>query len=314
MKSHDQSKNDHTSGNESQFNSKLCSVFCDADMPRNLFDIMKIAGPSSISAFLGQVVYLINIIAIAQTQDAKLIAGIGLGQVLSQLFGIYIFIGLNSGLQTKLSQAYGMGMDGNSINVLMKPGLNEHLELCGYYMNKAYLQNILLFAPLGLLLGNMWFFMDIVNVNQEVSNLAQQFIWGTIPHVFLTGLFEIHKVQLISYRKSETQMIAQAACTLSHIPILLNIMRLLPNNPVLAIALATSTSSLFKLTVVSLVSRFHDDVRNSLMPFFTWKTLGGADSPSDIYSIGLPNLIMWISEGFSFQILVLFSGLISVDD
>ena len=82
---------------------KLGSVFCDTDTPRFLYDIVKIAGPSSLSAVLGQVTYFINLIVVAQTAEIKEIAGIGLGQALSQLFGIMIFLGLSSGLHSKLS-------------------------------------------------------------------------------------------------------------------------------------------------------------------------------------------------------------------
>ena len=62
-------------------------------------------------------------------------------------------------------------------------------------------------------------------------------------------------------------MIAQASGTLCHIPVLFQIMHYLPNNPVLAIALTNSTSSLFKLVVIVLIGRFHDDIRNSIVPF-----------------------------------------------
>ena len=196
----------------------------------------------------------------------------------------------------------------------MTPGFKEHLRLCGYYVNKAYMQNLLLFVPIALLLGNMSFFMDIFDVNPEVSNLAQLFIWGTLPHVLFTALFEIYRVQLICYKKSFTQMLAQAAGTVCHLPILLNLIRLLPDNPVLAVALATSTSSLLKLTVISFLGLLHEDVRNSKTPFFTWKTFKAADSSSGIYRIELPNLIMFITEGWTFQSLVLFSSFFSVEE
>ena len=205
-------------------------------------------------------------------------------------------------------------MDLQNTQELMTPVFNEHLRLCGYYMNKAYMQNMLLFVPIAILLGNMSFFMDIFDVNPEVSNLAQHFIWGTLPHVLFTALFEIHKVQLICYQKSFTQMLAQAAGTICHIPFLLKLIELLPDNPVLAIALATSASSLFKLIVISFIGLLHEDVRKSKTPFFTWKTFRAADSSSGFSKIEIPNLIMFITEGWTFQSLVLFSSFFSVEE
>lgn len=110
-------------------------------------------------------------------------------------------------------------------------------------------------------------------------------------------------------------MFAQVSGTVCHVPLLLNLMRLLPNEPVVAIAIATSASSLLKLTVVAMLGRCHDDVRDSLIPFFTWKTFcTRSEAPSDFLEIGLPNLVMWCAEGWAFQSLIIFAGFIGVED
>ena len=109
-------------------------------------------------------------------------------------------------------------------------------------------------------------------------------------------------------------MLAQAAGTICHIPFLLKLIELLPDNPVLAIALATSASSLFKLIVISFIGLLHEDVRKSKTPFFTWKTFRAADSSSGFSKIEIPNLIMFITEGWTFQSLVLFSSFFSVEE
>jgi len=70
------------------------------------------------------------------------------------------------------------------------------------------MQNLLLFVPLVILLGNMWFFLEILNVDSEVTNLAQKFLWYALPHILFTSLFEVHKVQLNCYDKSYTQLLA----------------------------------------------------------------------------------------------------------
>ena len=52
------------SGDESELEPKLNSVFCDADTCSFLTTILKIAVPASLSALLGQVTYMINFIVV----------------------------------------------------------------------------------------------------------------------------------------------------------------------------------------------------------------------------------------------------------
>ena len=87
-------------------------------------------------------------------------AGLGLGHTISQALGVMIFLGLNQGLSTKLSQAYGSGQ------------ILQNLRLCGHYMNQAYLKNILIFLPLSLALGNIKFFLNWIGQDPEVSEIA----------------------------------------------------------------------------------------------------------------------------------------------
>jgi len=86
-----------------------------------------------------------------------------------------------------------------------------------------------------------------------------------------------------------------------HVPLMLELTTHMPSDPVLAIAIATSISSAIKTMTLVLVSQSHEDVRNSRVPFFRWKTFTGSeDDPSDIYNIGLPSLIMFCTEGWAF--------------
>ena len=45
----------------------------------------------------------------------------------------------------------------------------ENLRLCGHYVNRAYMQNLLLFMPVAFVLSCMQFFMNLVKVDPRVS-------------------------------------------------------------------------------------------------------------------------------------------------
>ena len=84
-------------------------------------------------------------------------------------------------------------MDGKVTLEVTAPDYDEHLKLCGHYVNRAYANNILIFIPISLLLGNMYFFMDIINIDAEVAENAQLFLWGSLAHVIFTAFYDIQK-------------------------------------------------------------------------------------------------------------------------
>ena len=94
------------------------------------------------------------------------IAGLGLGQSLSQALGIMIFLGLNSALSTQISQAYGLSQSSGVCNS------ESALKLCGHYVNQAYIQNWVLFIPIGLMLANMQFFFELIGQDSTVAMYA----------------------------------------------------------------------------------------------------------------------------------------------
>ena len=67
------------------------------------------------------------------------IAGIGLGHLCEQLMGLTLILGMNSALDTLISQAAGAG----------------NMELCGVYLNRGRFVMSCMFFPLSLLSFNV---------------------------------------------------------------------------------------------------------------------------------------------------------------
>ena len=134
-------------------------------------------------------------------------------------------------------------------------------------MNRAYALNVTIFVPLALLLGNMWFFFDLIGQDGNVASCAQSFLWASLPHVLFTALFDVHKIQLNCFRLSYAQMLAQALGTALHIPILAVCLAKLPDeDSITAIGVATSISSLLKLLAAIGIGNMHGEIRASKMP------------------------------------------------
>jgi len=73
-------------------------------------------------------------------------------------------------------------------------------------MNRAYLQNLVLFVPMVLLWGFAWFFLAQAGHDYEVTRVAQSYLFGSIPHLLFSAIFDIHRHQLNSQSKAYTTM------------------------------------------------------------------------------------------------------------
>jgi len=104
--------------------------------------------------------------------DATLLAGVGMGNLIVSVFGISLFIGLNGALETLVSQAYG----------------NRNLKLCGIYLNRGRFMLLLLNIPIVYILCNAEAILLLLNQNTKVAHEAQRYIYSYIPALVLNGL------------------------------------------------------------------------------------------------------------------------------
>jgi len=77
-----------------------------------------------------------------------MMAGVGLGYTMQKLLGLSVMYGLNQGLETLVSQAWGAG----------------NRELCGVYLNRGRFLLTLIFIP---------FTISILHVKQILIALGQ---------------------------------------------------------------------------------------------------------------------------------------------
>ena len=71
------------------------------------FELFRLAWPSVLSRFVNQVTFLITLFFVASFDDPHLLGAIGIGQMAQNVFGFSLGIGLNSAIETLVSQAHG---------------------------------------------------------------------------------------------------------------------------------------------------------------------------------------------------------------
>lgn len=169
------SKNGSDCDTSSSFDDNIDPIYRKHDIITVLTEISKIAIPAMVSAMLGQITYIINVIYAGEIADSNLMAGLGLGHCITQALGITIYLGFNSRLATIISQAYGVG----------------NLQLCGQYVNEAHWQNLCLFIPISFVMATIAIFFTQLGQSPEVASIAATFIFAGMPHVFFTQMFDV---------------------------------------------------------------------------------------------------------------------------
>ena len=81
----------------------------------------KQAIPASFSCLFCYMVETVNMVMIGQLNDPVKLAGVGMGNVFINMFGVSQYFGLNSSLEILVSQAKG----------------SKNLELCGIYLQRG---------------------------------------------------------------------------------------------------------------------------------------------------------------------------------
>jgi len=94
-----------------------------------------------------------------------------------QLLAFGINVGLNNGLSTMVSQAYG----------------SKQYELCGLYLNRCRCILTIVFAILILPLQTMQSFFEYLGLDADSARFAQTYINMTLPAYYLSGLADSNK-------------------------------------------------------------------------------------------------------------------------
>ena len=83
-----------------------------------------------------------------------------------------ILMGVNTALETFVSQAYG----------------RKNLRECGLYLHRAILIIILIFIPLSIIISQMPLAFEKFGIEKEVSAFALDFVWYQMLGVLLHSI------------------------------------------------------------------------------------------------------------------------------
>ena len=127
--------------------------------------------------------------------DPTKLAGIGLGNMLLNLFGNGILIGVNTALETLVSQAYG----------------RQNLRECGLYLHRSMFIVCCLFIPIAIALGFSKEMLVLVGINEEAAIQAQTYLTYMLPSVLFNSLGDSIDLFLIGMGFNNVVLLLQTA-------------------------------------------------------------------------------------------------------
>ena len=95
----------------------------------------KLAVPATVTVLVNVLVVTTNLVFVGHLNDSTKMASVGLGNMIIFIFANAAFIGMNSGMETLVSQAYGA----------------KNLTLCGQYYQRGRIIVMLYWIPLALI-------------------------------------------------------------------------------------------------------------------------------------------------------------------
>ena len=163
--------------------------------------VLNQAIPTIVCLLIVMIQEMVNLIFVGHLNDEKILAGVGLGIMLQNVFGLSIVLGINGAIETLVSQAYG----------------NGNLHLCGIYLNRGRFVVLLTFIPLVALLCNTENILVLINQNAEIAKYSQVYVNYQIPGLVLSGLSDAQRKFLNMFEMSSVPLVCFVVGELIHV-------------------------------------------------------------------------------------------------
>lgn len=124
-----------------------------------------------------------NIIFVGQSDDPLLLAGVGLGSMLINIFVFAESQGLNGTIEYFVARSFGYG--NNCMEIGNEVEAQKKYKECGYHLNRA--RAIVTTVLLPIFIAFFWSDSILISLKQDetISRMARNYVVLALPGVFL---------------------------------------------------------------------------------------------------------------------------------
>jgi len=236
---------------------------------------------------------MVNLIFIGHLNDAKLLAGVGIGNMIQNVCGLSLVIGLNGALETLVSQANGAG----------------NLALCGVYLNRGRFVLAMTFLPIIIILFQSEAILVGIGQNAEVSHHAQAYVIAYLPGLILSGMIDSQRRFLNMLGYTKIPMICQTMGQVFHV-LLCYIFVWKLEMSITGIGIASSITNLIIFLSLIQFTNWTEDIQEAVQ----WPDKNTFRGIRQYYALGIPSALMLCLEWWAFEAMSLITGYIGVDE
>ena len=253
--------------------------------------IIKVAVPTILGQVFALLVVAINTGFIGHLGDSAKLAGVGLGLLYINIFCQSIILGLNGAVATLVSQSYGAG----------------NIRKCGIYLNRGRVVAILAFIPIIVILLLCEEFMLAIGMDPQASHYAAVYVDTLIPAMFFHSQFDATRQYLNAQNKASMVMITMIITSSLHfLWCYLLVFQL--QWDIVGVSMATLITYFLNFFVITVYCLCESEVRRSFF-FFTRESFQELRA---YLAVGIPSTTMLCMEWWSFEVLAIMAGYISV--
>ena len=231
----------------------------------------------------------INIIFIGNLQDPAKLSAIGVGNMVMNLLPYALMIGINTALETLVSQAFG----------------RQNLLECGLFLHRAVFLIICLFVPIAVSFFWVADFLILVGIDAMTANYAQAYLTMLLPAVLTNSLGDSIDLFLISMGFNNV------VCMLQLIVIPIHLLTCWVFVSVFEFGIAGAACANNLTAILTLggqivyVSRLE-----SIKEAWYYPTTRTFQNLWPFMKLALPGMLMLVLENLSMEILVLLAGIL----
>lgn len=254
-------------------------------------EIVKISVPNMLQNVIVMMVEILNVVFIGKLGDPAMVAGIGLGNATQNLCGLSVIIGLNSALDTLISQAAGQGK----------------MELCGVYRNRGQFVMTLIFIPVVCILANSSPIFTAIGQHHEVADYAQEYIIAFLPGLYLKGFNDCQSKLLNNFKKTQISFVCAFVSLFVHV--LTSWLFVLKLGYGIR---GTGIAGVFTFGTYCAVMMMYTCLQNDIKETRVRPDVRMFEGIAEYLKIGVPGTVMLCLEWWVWELQMIFSGWFTV--
>ena len=208
--------------------------------------VTKMAAPIILGLFVFIFITNINIYFIGGTDDAKLLAGVGMGNALINVFAFSVTQGLNGAIETFVSSSFGAGK----------------YEECGIFLNRGKFICTVVLIPFFIIFAVSDLLLIALGQDPTVSTIARNYCCILIPGIWAQTMFDTTQKFLNAQFQIAITIYVQLVTLIIHLILCYLFVRVFDGREIGA-AIATNITYILNMVSLEVYCNFSKTVKHT---------------------------------------------------